>query len=212
MRRRGANRVGTLAAIILAAWTGAALAADPLDKLWAPIPGAPAVGSGQQALSSGSGSSSSDNPDTNGPPSTNSCYKPTTTEPISIVRGAVLRHEEDIEIPCPLIDLVFHRDYMSDVKYTGPLGPIWQHSYDWQLYQVWVTNYSEFPPKGYKYVVLRALADYRDLSLGELLEGVVLHALENKAPFSKDTLKVIAQLKDVYGLDLTSADAAGLRD
>ena len=50
--------------------------------------------------------------------------------------------------------------------------------------------------------VLRALADYRDLSLGELLEGVVLHALENKTPFSKDTLKVIAQLKDVYGLEL----------
>ena len=60
--------------------------------------------------------------------------------------------------------------------------------------------------------VLRALADYRDLSLGELLEGVVLHALENKTPFSKDTLKVIAQLKDVYGLELTSADASGLRD
>ena len=60
--------------------------------------------------------------------------------------------------------------------------------------------------------VLRALADYRDLSLGELIEGVVLHALENKPPFSKDTLKVIAQLKDVYGLDLTSADVAGLKD
>lgn len=60
--------------------------------------------------------------------------------------------------------------------------------------------------------VLRALADYKDLSLGELLEAVLLHALDNKAPFSKETLKVIAQLRDVYGLQLTSADAARLRD
>lgn len=60
--------------------------------------------------------------------------------------------------------------------------------------------------------VLRALADYRDISLGELLEAMVLHGLDNKAPFSRETLRVIAQLRDVYGLDLTSADAAALRD
>lgn len=60
--------------------------------------------------------------------------------------------------------------------------------------------------------VLRALADYRDISLGELLEAMVLHGLDNKAPFSRETLKVIAQLREVYGLDLTSADAAALRD
>ena len=60
--------------------------------------------------------------------------------------------------------------------------------------------------------VLRALADYRDMSLGDLLEAMLLHGLDNKAPFSKDTLKVIAQLRDVYGLELTSANATSLRD
>ena len=37
--------------------------------------------------------------------------------------------------------------------------------------------------------VLRALADYRDMSLGDLLEAMLLHALDNKAPFSKETLR-----------------------
>lgn len=60
--------------------------------------------------------------------------------------------------------------------------------------------------------VLRALADYKDLSLGDLLEGIVLHAFDNKAPFNKETLRIIAQLKDVYGLELTSADAHSLRE
>ncbi|HZE13752.1 MAG TPA: hypothetical protein VE086_08345, partial [Chthoniobacterales bacterium] len=36
--------------------------------------------------------------------------------------------------------------------------------------------------------VLRGLADYLDLSLGDLLEGITLHALEGKAPFSAETL------------------------
>lgn len=60
--------------------------------------------------------------------------------------------------------------------------------------------------------VLRALADYKDMSLGDLLEAVLLHALDNKTPFSKDTLKVIAKLRDVYGLELTSANVSSLRD
>ena len=60
--------------------------------------------------------------------------------------------------------------------------------------------------------VLRALADYRDMSLGDLLEGIVLHAFDNKTPFTKDTLRVIAQLREVYGLELTSADAHALRE
>ena len=48
--------------------------------------------------------------------------------------------------------------------------------------------------------VLKALAEYHDLSLGDLLEGIVLHAFENKPPFSRETLRRIAQLKAVYGL------------
>ena len=60
--------------------------------------------------------------------------------------------------------------------------------------------------------VLKALAEYLDLSLGELLEGIVLHAFEGKAPFSDDTLKQISRLKEVYGLDLTAKDAHALRE
>ena len=50
--------------------------------------------------------------------------------------------------------------------------------------------------------VLKALADYHDLSLGDLLEGIVLHAFEGKAPFGEESLKKIADLKRVFGLDL----------
>ncbi|MEZ4241403.1 MAG: hypothetical protein R3F59_35675 [Myxococcota bacterium] len=60
--------------------------------------------------------------------------------------------------------------------------------------------------------VLKALAEYRDLSLGDLLEGIVLHALEGEAPFSAETLAVVAQLRQVYGLELTAADAHQLRE
>ncbi len=59
--------------------------------------------------------------------------------------------------------------------------------------------------------VLRALADYKNMSLGELIEGVVLHAFDNKTPFSKETLRVVAQLREVYGLELSSADAQAVK-
>jgi len=55
--------------------------------------------------------------------------------------------------------------------------------------------------------VLKALAASKDLSLGDLLEGIVLHAFEGKAPFSRATLAQIASLKQVVGLDLTAADS-----
>ena len=50
--------------------------------------------------------------------------------------------------------------------------------------------------------VLKALAELHDLSLGDLLEGIVLHAFDGKAPFSKETLARIRELKKVYGLEL----------
>ena len=59
---------------------------------------------------------------------------------------------------------------------------------------------------------LKALAEYTDLSLGDLLEGIVLHAFEGKAPFTQETLEVIGQLKSVYGCDLTAADSHRLRE
>lgn len=50
--------------------------------------------------------------------------------------------------------------------------------------------------------VLKGLSEYLDLSLGDLLEGIVLHAFEGRAPFGADTRARIEQLKAVYGLDL----------
>jgi hypothetical protein len=55
--------------------------------------------------------------------------------------------------------------------------------------------------------VLKGLAEYLDISLGDLLEGVTLHALEGKAPFSKETLAQVERLKIVYGLELTAEDS-----
>ncbi len=49
--------------------------------------------------------------------------------------------------------------------------------------------------------VLKALAEYHDISLGDLLEGITLHVFESQNPFSEETLKRIVQLKEVYGMD-----------
>jgi hypothetical protein len=53
--------------------------------------------------------------------------------------------------------------------------------------------------------VLKAVADLHDLTLGDLLEGIVLHAFEGKAPFDAEGLARIAELKAVFGLELTAA-------
>ncbi|MDG4880173.1 hypothetical protein [Mesorhizobium sp. WSM4884] len=55
--------------------------------------------------------------------------------------------------------------------------------------------------------VLKALAEHRDISLGDLIEGIVLHAFEGQAPFSPETLETIDQLKRIYGLELGAADS-----
>ena len=55
--------------------------------------------------------------------------------------------------------------------------------------------------------VLKGLAEYLDLSLGDLLEGIVLHAFEQKPPFDDATVEVIQRLRQVYGLDLTARDS-----
>lgn len=58
--------------------------------------------------------------------------------------------------------------------------------------------------------VLKGLAAYHEISLGDLLEGVLLHTFEGKAPFSESSLEAIRGLKEVYGLDLTAADSHSL--
>lgn len=53
--------------------------------------------------------------------------------------------------------------------------------------------------------VLKALAEFHDLTLGDLLEGIVLHAFDGKCPFSRSNLQRIRDLKKFYGLDLDSS-------
>ncbi len=60
--------------------------------------------------------------------------------------------------------------------------------------------------------VLKGLAEYTNLSLGDLLEGIVLHSFEGKAPFGDETLKVITQLKAVYSCELTASDSHTLKE
>jgi hypothetical protein len=52
--------------------------------------------------------------------------------------------------------------------------------------------------------VLKAVAELKDRTLGDLLEGIVLHAFENKTPFSPETLTTIEKFKELYGLTLTA--------
>jgi predicted DNA-binding ribbon-helix-helix protein len=50
--------------------------------------------------------------------------------------------------------------------------------------------------------VLKALAEFHDLTLGDLLEGIVLHAFDGKTAFQKASRHRIKELKKFYGLDL----------
>lgn len=59
---------------------------------------------------------------------------------------------------------------------------------------------------------LKALAEYLDLSLGDLLEGITLHALEGKAAFSAKTLGHVKKLRAIYGLELTARDSHRLME
>ena len=60
--------------------------------------------------------------------------------------------------------------------------------------------------------VLKAVAELKDMTLGDLLEGIVLHAFEGKAPFSRETLQQIEQLRKLYGLTLRASDSHQLKE
>lgn len=60
--------------------------------------------------------------------------------------------------------------------------------------------------------VLKALAEYHDMTLGDLLEGIVLHAFEGKCAFQDESLQRIRELKKIYHLDLTARDSHRLRE
>lgn len=60
--------------------------------------------------------------------------------------------------------------------------------------------------------VLKGFAEYHDLTLGDLLEGIVLHAFDGKIPFSPSSLERIRELKKFYGLDLDSSASHRLKE
>ena len=60
--------------------------------------------------------------------------------------------------------------------------------------------------------VLKALAELLDLSLGDLLEGIVLHAFEGRSPFGEENIERINQLKKIYGMDYDATASHNMVD
>jgi hypothetical protein len=60
--------------------------------------------------------------------------------------------------------------------------------------------------------VLKAIATHLEMTLGDLIEGIVLHSFEGRPPFGPDTITVIEKMKEIYGLDLTAADSHKLSE
>lgn len=60
--------------------------------------------------------------------------------------------------------------------------------------------------------VLKALAEYKNMTLGDLIEGIVLHAFEGKAPFSAATQRKIAELKAIYEMSLDARASHRLKE
>jgi len=60
--------------------------------------------------------------------------------------------------------------------------------------------------------VLKALAEYRNMTLGDLVEGIVLHAFDGKGAFSTETLQQIKRLREIYQLDLFARDSHRLEE
>ena len=60
--------------------------------------------------------------------------------------------------------------------------------------------------------VLKGIAEYLDISLGDLVEGIVLHSFEGKSPFNAEAQDGIRKLKEIYGLTLTAEDSHRLME
>ena len=60
--------------------------------------------------------------------------------------------------------------------------------------------------------ILKAFAEYHDMTLGDLLEGIVLHAFDGKTPFSPASLERIQELKRFYEFDLDSTASHRLKE
>ena len=55
--------------------------------------------------------------------------------------------------------------------------------------------------------VLKAVAEYHDMALGDLVEGIVLHAFDGRSAFGRESMHRIAEFKRLYGLELDSTHA-----
>jgi hypothetical protein len=60
--------------------------------------------------------------------------------------------------------------------------------------------------------VLKAFAEYHDMTLGDLLEGIVLHAFDGKVPFSPASMEKIQELNKFYELELDSSASHRLKE
>jgi hypothetical protein len=60
--------------------------------------------------------------------------------------------------------------------------------------------------------VLKAVAELKDLTVGDLLEGILLHVFEGKTPFSEASLRQIGEFKKIYGCDLKASDSHHLKE
>jgi len=55
--------------------------------------------------------------------------------------------------------------------------------------------------------ILKSVAAFHEISMSDLLEGMILHNFEGKTPFGPETLALIETLRKSYKLDLTAADS-----
>ena len=60
--------------------------------------------------------------------------------------------------------------------------------------------------------VLKAVAELKEMSLGDLLEGILLHTFEGKSAFSPRTLKEIDDFRNIYGMTLRASDSHKLKE
>ena len=60
--------------------------------------------------------------------------------------------------------------------------------------------------------VLKSIAAHKEMGLGDLIEGIVLHSFEGLPPFGPESLEFIRQMRTAHGLDLTAADSHKLTE
>ena len=55
--------------------------------------------------------------------------------------------------------------------------------------------------------VLKAIAAEHEISLGDLIEGIVLHSFEGRLPFTGESLKFIEKLRAAYRHDISADES-----